>query len=67
MVKANVVGGKTASGRPWKSAGRKPMHTMTTTKNVKPNWEKKMQLKRDKLAMKVCSWFVTVEFRFSLE
>merc|ERR1712193_552417 len=52
MVKANVVGGKTASGRPWKSAGRKPMHTMTTTKNVKPNWEKKMQLKRDKLAMK---------------
>ena len=43
------------------------MHTMTTTKNVKPNWEKKMQLKRDKLAMKVCSWFVTVEFRFSLE
>merc|ERR1711953_26758 len=52
MVKANVVGGKTASGRPWKSAGRKPMHTMTTTKNVKPKWEKKMQIKRDKLAMK---------------
>merc|ERR1711953_1234341 len=52
MVKANVVGGKTASGRPWKSAGRKPMHTMTTTKNVKPKWEKKLQIKRDKLAMK---------------
>merc|ERR1712168_519564 len=48
----NVVSGKTASGRPWKSAGRKPMHTMITTKNIKPNWEKKMQLKRDKLAMK---------------
>merc|ERR1711970_1571099 len=52
MVKANVVSGKTASGRPWKSGNRKPIHTMTTTKNVKPTWEKKMQMKRDKLAMK---------------
>ena len=32
------------------------MHTMTTTKNVKPKWEKKMQIKRDKLAMKVCPY-----------
>merc|ERR1712227_531190 len=52
MTKSEVMGGKTKSGRPWKSSGRKPMHTMTTTKNVKTSWAKKMAMKRDHAAMK---------------
>ena len=50
----NVVVGKTKSGRPWKSGGRKPIDK---TKNVKSNWEKKMQLKQDNLSMKVWANF----------
>ena len=52
MVKADVVAGKTKSGRPWKG-NHKPIHTMTTTKNVKTSWAKKMAMKRDHTAMKV--------------
>merc|ERR1712168_621791 len=52
MTKTDLVVGKTKSGRPWKSSGRQPMHTMTTTKNVKTSWAKKMALKRDHKAMK---------------
>ena len=55
MVKADVVVGKTKSGRPWK-ANHKPIHTMTTTKNVKTSWAKKMAMKRDHAAMKVFFW-----------
>ena len=53
----SVVAGKTKSGRPWKSAGRKPVNSLITTKNVKKTWEKKMQLKRDHIAMKVRPFF----------
>ena len=53
-VKKNVTIGATKSGRPWKSANRKPVASMTP-KNKSKNaiWKKRMQDKVDALATKV--------------